>query len=267
VKIGLAQIDCRPGDVTANLAKVADVSAEAKAAGCDLVLFPEASDTGYVPSQIAHAPEIETGEAFDRVGEVAARHGICVICGLSERVGEETYSTMACFGGKGQLLQRYRKTHLFSLPPADESRYWTPGDKLAHVTMCGSRWGLSICFDLRFPELYRALAIQGCEVLVNVAAWPAARAAHWDSLVRARAIENQAYVVAVNRVGKDGDTALAGCSRIISPAGDVIADGSANDEVLVVGELDMDLVAETRSTMPVLSARRTDLYGNLEPAV
>ena len=161
------------------------------------------------------------------------------------------------------MLGKYRKIHLFSSAPVHEDRYFTPGSSLTTLHIGEMTWGFSICYDLRFPELYRSLALQGAEVLVNCTAWPASRAAHWETLTRARAIENQAYMIGTNRVGTDGGVTFCGRSCIVEPFGEVISLGSADEEELVVGEIRKDKVVSFRQDIPVFQSRRKDIYGNM----
>ena len=135
--------------------------------------------------------------------------------------------------------------------------------KCVTAELGGATWGLSICYDLRFPELYRTLAVRGATVLANCTAWPAARADHWDHLTRARAIENQAFFVGVNRVGTDDGLTFAGRSRVVAPTGELLAEASADREELLVAELDPGLVGRFRTAIPALAGRRPELYGDL----
>ena len=121
-------------------------------------------------------------------------------------------------------------------------------------------WGLSICFDLRFPELYRAMALGGAQVLVNCSAWPETRREHWDILSRARAIENQAWFIGVNRAGEDNGVRFCGLSRIVDPRGRLVAEAGPEEEILIVAEIDREAVRGWRDRFPALASRRADLY-------
>ena len=262
VRVGLAQIDCAPGDVAANAATVDRFAADAWAAGCDAVFFPELSDVGYdMPAAAAHGGAWP-GPGYDAARGAAERHGIAVVCGLAERAGERLFNALAAFGPNGEPAGAYRKVHLFDGEPDAEVRTFAPGEAPAWAELGGRRWGLSVCYDLRFPELYRALTVEGggAEVLVNCSAWPAARWEHWDLLTRARAVENQAYFVAANRCGVDGGLPFAGRSRVVGPTGEVIAEAGPDGEALVVADLDFAAVREFRAALPALAARRPAVY-------
>lgn len=262
MKIAIAQIECQPGDIAANTSHMVQSVELAQERDCQVVVFPEMSDTGYWPEQLAAKSEPWPDPAYEALRAASAEHSIAIMAGLSERVGVSVYNSLVYFDPRGELSGKYRKIHLFSPPPAQEPRHYTPGSDISLVAFGGLRWGLTICYDLRFPELYRVLTIDGADVLLNVAAWPAARPTHWDYLTRARAIENQAFVVAANRVGSDGPFQFHGHSRVVSPMGEVIAE-AGEDEELLVAELDPSLIESFRSTIPALADRRPDMYGPL----
>jgi predicted amidohydrolase len=263
MKIGIAQIDCLVGDVDANCSTMTEMIEEAAADRCDVVVLPEMADTGYnVEAIIAKASTWDDGPC-SMLREVAARARIAVITGLSERVGERIYSSAVVIDKTGTIVGKYRKIHLFGVSPANEDRYLSPGDSLAVVELGGFKLGLMICYDLRFPELARALALSGAELIVISAAWPTPRIGHWTGLIQARAIENQTYVVAANRVGVDEPMIFGGNSCLIDPAGVSIACASGTEQTLVVGQINRDRINEVRSAMPVFNDRRPELYTSL----
>ncbi len=264
MKIALAQIDCSLGDVEANCEKISEYAEKATQQGCDVVVFPEMSDTGYAIPVILETASDWSGLPFTTLQQTASSLGIYIICGISEREGENIYNSIAVLSPKGELLGKYRKTHLFSPAPVHEDKCFVPGSSLTTLRIGNMTWGFSICYDLRFPELYRSLYLQGAEVLVNCSAWPASRAMHWEALTRARAIENQAYLIGANRVGKDGGMPFCGRSCIIEPFGKYTASGSPGDEDLVIGEIDREKATSFREKIPVFKSRRGDIYGNLK---
>ena len=141
-----------------------------------------------------------------------------------------------------------------------EHRYLSRGDSLTLLQLGGFTIGLMVCYDLRFPEMARALALCGAEVLIIVAAWPINRIGHWSILAEVRAIENQAYLAAANRVGSDGPLTFGGSSCLIDPYGVSIASASSTGQTLLTGEITRDRLEEVRSSMPVFDDRRADLY-------
>jgi predicted amidohydrolase len=141
----------------------------------------------------------------------------------------------------------------------DEDRWLAPGERLASCEIAGVRTGLAICYDLRFPELFRSLALAGVEMFLLPAEWPAARIAHWTKLVHARAIENQAFVVACNRVGADDKNSFPGMSLVADPMGEVVAEADSREQVLRA-ELDLAILEEFRAKVPVFKDRRPEVY-------
>lgn len=254
MRIAIAQIDCRPGDVGYNVEHMVGFVHQAKAAGCALVVFPEMSDTGYWPEKFAACAGQWPGAAQDRLSGIAAELSIAIAAGLSEREGESVYNSLAFFDADGRLVGKYRKTHLYSPPPASERDFCTAGCEGVRVNYRGFDWTLSVCYDLRFPELYRLPVCAGSQVLINVAAWPVKRPAHWDVLTRARAIENQAFFIAANRAGSDGPFKFLGHSRIITPMGDLLAEAGAAEQ-LITADIDPALVNKFRDTVPALADR------------
>ncbi|NLC69783.1 MAG: hypothetical protein GX751_00320 [Desulfuromonadaceae bacterium] len=262
IKLGLAQLSCSVGDVEGNCARFEEYARRAAEAGCDVVLFPEMTDTGYDMAVIRDKASPWSGTPFHSARRAAMAAGIHLLCGLSERQGKDIFNSLAVFSPDGELLGRYRKSHLLNAAPVFEGRCFTAGGGLAAVAVNGMTWGLSICYDLRFPELYRALALEGAEILVNCSAWPLVRREHWDILSRARAVENQAWFVGINRVGADGDCRFCGLSRIVSPEGKVIAEADSEKEELLIGDIDREAIFRFRDRLPAMASRRPDLYGN-----
>lgn len=254
MKIAIAQIECQPGEPTRNVDRMIDFVRQAGEAACDAVVFPEMSDVGYLPEKFAESAQPWPGPTVDRMAQAAKDHSIAVIAGLSELSGESVFNALAFFDADGQLAGKYRKVHLYSPPPASEAVHCEPGVEATAVRYREVDWGLSICYDLRFPELYRRPAAAGAPIWVNVAAWPSARPTHWDYLSRARAIENQAFFIAANRAGSDGPFKFLGNSRIISPMGELLAEAGAGEE-MITAELDLAQVEAFRRKVPSLADR------------
>ena len=263
MKIGLAQINCEVGNLELNCSKFDKFASLAKNEGCEIILFPEMSDTGYVTSTFLKNAQPWPGIGFDAASKAASSNSINLICGISEKENDSIYNSIAAFNDSGELIAKYRKTHLFSPTPVSEDKYCTPGQEAVVVEIAGVRWGLSICYDLRFPELYRVLMLKGAQVLLNSSAWPATRSTHWENLTCARAIENQCFFVGVDRVGVDGKLTMNGQSRVLAPMGDIIAQASSDLEELLTTEINLELIDNFRSKIPAVNSRRVDIYGNL----
>jgi omega-amidase len=262
MKIAVAQISCLLGDPEANLLKVREFSLRAKQAGAELIVFPEMTDTGYsMPVIGEHANHWNNG-FVPGLQEIARELSIAIVSGVSERDGSSIYNSQVLIDSRGDLGGKYRKTHLYAVAPVEEQTCFAPGDRFASFALGGLNFGFSICYDLRFPEMYRKLASeQNVDAFIVSSAWPFPRVEHFRTLAMARAIENQSYVVASNRVGKDDDLWFCGSSAIIDPRGVVIAAASADREEFIQADLSEELVLSVRSRVESFAHRRQDLYG------
>ena len=261
MKVAVAQIACELGDIAANVRKISAHCERARASGAELIVFPEMVDTGYSMRVIAqHATAWNTGAVPELTG-IAKRLELAIICGVSEREGDRIYNSQVFVDASGGIAGKYRKTHLFTPAPIEEDKCFTCGDQLGACTIGELRLGLSICYDLRFPEVYRRLATEDeANVLVNSSAWPFPRVEHLRVLATARAIENQSYVVLANRVGTDDGTTFCGTSAIIDPYGVVIAAASSDREELIYAEISPEVLRSVRERMPIFAHRRPQLY-------
>jgi predicted amidohydrolase len=262
MKVAAAQISCSLGDPNSNLLKVRDFSRRSRDAGAELIVFPEMTDTGYSMSVIrAHASSWSSG-FVPAVQEIAAKLSIAIVCGVSERDGASIYNSLVFVDRRGQIAAKYRKTHLYAVAPVEEQKCFASGDTFRSFALGDLRFGFSICYDLRFPEMYRKLVIdQNVGALIVSSAWPFPRIEHFRTLALARAIENQSYVIASNRVGKDEDLWFCGSSAIIDPRGVAIASASADREELIQADMSQELVLSVRNRVESLAHRRHDLYG------
>jgi omega-amidase len=261
MKVAVAQISCLLGDPEANLLKVREFSRRAKELGAELIVFPEMTDTGYsMPVIRAHAGDWKSGFVVG-LQEMARDLSIAIVSGVSERDGLAIYNSQVLIDSCGNIPAKYRKTHLYAVAPVEEQTCFAPGDCFTTFDVGSLRFGFSICYDLRFPEMYRKLATeQGVGAFIISSAWPFPRVEHFRTLAMARAIENQSYVVASNRVGKDDDLWFCGSSAIIDPRGVVIAAASADREELIHADVSEDLVLSVRSRVESFAHRRQDLY-------
>lgn len=261
MKIAAAQISCALGDLDANLRKIRDFSSQAKDAGVELIVFPEMVDTGYsMPVIQKHATTWSEG-AVPELRKIAKELSIAIIAGVSDREGSRVYNAQAFIDANGNVLAKYRKTHLVTAAPLDERPWFTPGDAFTSYKIDKFNLGLGICYDLRFPEFYRTLAVEHrANVLINSSAWPFPRVEHLRILAIARAIENQSYLIVANRVGTDDGVTLCGSSVIIDPYGVVVAAASADREELIHADIRAEIIDAVRSRMAVFEHRRSDLY-------
>jgi len=251
MKVAVAQISCSLGDPEANLSKVRDFSRRAKESGAELILFPEMTDTGYsMPVIEKHANHWKSGFVVS-LQEIASKLSIAIVSGVSERDGSSIYNSQVLVDAKGDIVAKYRKTHLYAVASVEEQNCFAQGDRFASFAIG----------DLRFPEMYRKLAIEhDVGAFLISSAWPFPRDEHFRVLAKARAIENQSYVIASNRVGKDDDLWFCGNSAIIDPRGVILAAASPDREDLVHADVSGELVQSVRQRMQSLGHRRQDLY-------
>jgi predicted amidohydrolase len=244
-----------------------DFAMRARDAGCELVVFPEMADTTCdMSAAIEHGASWDGGP-FAELQEIARETSLCIVCGLSERDGARLFNAVAIVGPDGELLARYRKTHLITTEPFSEERVFTAGESLTMFAFGGITFGVMVCYDLRFPEVARHYATRGAEAIVMPSAWPLSRIAHWRTLTAARAIENQLYLACANRTGIDRpragvtiDVQFGGASCILDPWGESVASAPESEEALVSGTIDVARVNEVRAYMPVFKHRRPELY-------
>lgn len=247
------------GDVDRNL-READRRIRGLAGRADLVVFPELFTTGYRREGMDHlalAEPIPDGPTVRRLADAARAARVAVAGTILERDGSAVYDTAVIIGGDGELVARYRKTHLY---PA-ETAYFQPGDELVVVSMdTGLRVGLAICFEHAFPEIFTTLALAGASLIVIPSAVPVGFEYLLELRTRARAQDNQVFVAAANLVGFDGQSHWCGGSAIVDPRGQVIARAGATEETEIAAELDMAAVAAERRQEQALACRRPDLY-------
>jgi len=252
------QFNLTLGDVDANLAKALAGLQQAKAAGAHLAVLPEMWSSGYDYRRLADLAE-RTPEVIEQLCAFSARSGMVLVGSLPEKEGDALYNSATVIDG-GAVVGRYRKLHLFST--MGEDRFLTAGDQSLVVDTSVARIGVAICYDLRFPELFRKMALEGAEVICLPAEWPKPRQEHWRTLLRARAIENQLFVVAANCCGLQGKLDFFGMSLLISARGEVLAEGGETDVVLTA-TFDRAEKEEYRSQIRCFYDRRPEIYGTL----
>lgn len=257
-KIALAQLELELGNPNKNLFVVENAVAEAAREGADLVLLPELWASGYdLEKARTYASPLGSGW-FASMQDLARENGIGVGGSLIEESAGKLFNTFLLVDQTGQELDSYRKAHLFGM--IGEQDHFEAGEKLVLVDSPWGKVGLALCYDLRFPEIFRSYAIQGAQTILLVAEWPRRRITHWDILLQARAIENQCFIAAVNKTGMSRDLELGGNSAVIGPMGEVIVQGNAAPGVLVA-EVDPAESDKVRDWMPVLSDRNRRMYG------
>jgi len=259
MKTALIQMDIVLGDVEANRKKALAMMERGLRSGAELFVLPEMWTTGYKLDQIHELGEPEDGPSVQMLKSFAGQHKVDVVGGsIAETRGGKVYNTAYAFNRAGEMIGKYSKIHPIGLMAED--KYIAPGTSKCAFDMSFGKAGMIICYDLRFLELPRALALGGCQVMFVPAEWPTIRGKHWLTLNMARAIENQMFVLAVNRVGKDENNAFFGNSMVIDPWGEVLAHGSSDKEEVVIADVDFSSVADIRKRIPVFADRRPQCY-------
>ena len=240
-------------DAQANFTRLRPKLAEAAAVGARLVVLPEMYSYGFSMNTAAIA-EPPDGPSVSFLVEQARDLGVWICGSIPERPSEaaERPANTLVLAGPGGELHRYRKRHPFTF--ANEHAHYLAGDADLTVEIEGLRVSTAICYDLRFADDFWALA-ESTDLYVIVANWPSKRREHWQTLLRARAIENQAWVIGLNRVGEGGGIDYSGDSMIIDPWGEVVCSAS-RDEIMLLANIDVERVREARTKFPVLQDRR-----------
>ncbi len=221
-----------------------------------VVILPEIWGTGFLNyERYRQESEMLQGETYSRLAPWAEKIGCYIIGGsIIEREGENLYNTAILIGPNGNLSGSYRKIHLFGYQ-AEENVYMTAGSELYTLKTKYGNWGISICYDLRFPELYRQMSDCGVDIFFVLAAWPKARLDHWILFNRARALENLSYLASCNCAGELKGQVLGGNSMVVNPWGDVVC-FAGEDEELLSTSLDLGLINSVRSNFPALQDRK-----------
>ncbi|SFO94025.1 carbon-nitrogen family hydrolase [Salibacterium halotolerans] len=255
------QMDIVPGDPAANRANVAEaVRQEADSTRPDVIVLPEMWTTAYTLPDLPFTADQPGSETIPFLQKLAATHHIHLIGGsIAWKENGDIFNRALVINNHGELIYQYDKLHL--VPMLDEPAYLTGGRHKCRIfELDGIKMGVIICYDLRFPELLRDLALQGAQVIFVVAEWPDARRDHWYHLQIARAIENQCYIVSCNRTGSYNGTDFAGTSMIINPWGHVLGEGHRYHEQSVHRTIQPDQVSEIRSRVPIFESRRPEFY-------
>ncbi|MCK5774079.1 MAG: hypothetical protein KAH57_09865 [Thermoplasmata archaeon] len=259
IRAAIVQTELKLGDIDVNLSRARDIIDDMKGSS-DLLIFPEMFSSGF---------------AYDDLEEIATRSpdvirfmkGVSIelsahlMFTMAERDGGHVVNRAYLMGPDGDVLGHYDKTHLFS--PAGEDVHFKGGDELNMLHMGQIRMGPLICYEIRYPEMSRKYALDGAHILVYMAQWPAKRIFQWELLLRARAVENQCFVIGSNICGLHGSTEMGGHSMIVSPFGEVLTslEGKAG---WASSELDPERMYRFRRGIPAMKYRRPELYHNID---
>lgn len=263
MKIAIAQFEVQRGDPTANFETIRKLVTQTKAQGAQAVFLPEMCTTGFDWKRNLELLE-DAATHRDQISNLAQEFDIA-ICGsfLEQTESGQPANTMSYFERSGAVAAEYRKVHLFTL--FGEHKHVEAGEQIVTANTEIGRIGCSVCYDLRFPELFRKCALDGAEIQVLSAAFPHPRLAHWRTLIQARAIENQCYFIATNQCGVEGhgsavgETHYFGHSMVVDPWGEILLEADESEGSLFV-DIDVSKVAKTRDRLTALKDRRSELY-------
>ncbi len=257
LSISLAQMNIIMGDTTRNTITMQRMVADAAKRGSHIVLLPEMWSTGYAWGEYRDLAIPLNSGLFTELSTLAQKAKLSIFGSLLEKRSEQFANTGAFFAANGRMMGVYRKIHLFRL--FQEDRYLQAGSSWLTMDLPWGPTSLAICYDLRFPELFRKFSDEGAALVLLVAEWPLERIEHWRTLIQARAIENQYFIAAVNAAGETDGTVFGGHSMIVDPWGKIIVE-AGEEPMLITGEIDIDVVKDIRKRIPVLEDRRSDLY-------
>lgn len=256
MKIGLGQIDIIWENKEENMVQCALMMEKAKEQDVDFILFPEMTLTGFSMNPGLYGEAFETSPTIAFFQKEAIKNNMAVGFGIILKDEEKSENHCIIISETGELLANYSKIHPFSY--GAETKHYSGGDELAFCQVKGISVSPLICYDLRFPEIFQACSAKS-NLITVIANWPTPRRGHWISLLQARAIENQCFIMGVNRCGDGGGLNYTGDSMVINPYGDIVAHAKEGSG-LTIATLDDTLVNQYRKEFPLKADRKPDLY-------
>ena len=258
MKVSIIQCKLNFGNVDENFELIEKNIEQAAKDKPDVLVLPEMWNTSFIPKDIKEIADKDSVRTKNFLQSVSKKYNVNIVGGsVSNLRNDKLYNTSYIYGRDGNLIAQYDKVHLFS--PSDEDKIFEKGNKLVTFEIDGVKCGIVICYDIRFVEWIRKYALNDIKILFVPAAWPKIRSLHWDTLNRARAIENQMVVVNVNSLGKSDSGDFGGHSSIIDPWGEYIV--KPDEKVgIKVGDIDLEVIKDIRASINVFNDRRKDLY-------
>ncbi len=262
--LALVQIDTKLGDLAANLEHILQLTEEAASQEAEFIIFPELALTGYNQEllgnklvELALTPE---DEPIQQLARTAGQHNVHLVVGFIEKrtIPGVVYNSIVICGPDGSVLRTYAKSHLFS----SENLHFRPGASLEILQTKYGLIGPMICMDIGYPEVARILSLQGAELLLAPSAWIKEDEDLWPLHLRARALDNLAFVVGINRVGDEGNLHFIGQSMIVNPRGHILAELAGSEDILVTA-IDLDDVSTARRRALHWTGRRPELYRSI----
>jgi len=256
-RIALAQLAVNPGKLETNFSRGLELITAAASSGSHYVLFPELWTSGY-PIRSPHKTSKMNAEFIEQLRMISAGKNIVIGGSFLMEESQSFYNRYLLIAPDSQPPLVYDKIHLFK--PLKEDHMLKGGNNLARKNVNDAAIGLAICYDLRFPELFRAYRVENVNLFLLAAEWPLSRIGHWKVLIQARAIENQSFFAAVNCVGKTAIEKFGGSSMLVDPYGNVVCSGNETDECLLTVDCDLSAADTCRKNFPVLESHRKDLF-------
>jgi predicted amidohydrolase len=260
MKIALASLDQKWEDKNANLQRCEGLTEKAKLLGAKLIIFPEMTLTGFSMNTSYSAESANKSPSVNAFSRLAKDNQIAIFAGVVLYSGAKPSNALVAFSDDGKEQARYFKIHPFSF--VKENEHFQSGNQLAKMAMSEFEFGFSICYDLRFPELYSAIA-KDCNVIVNIANWPKCRVDHWRTLLKARAIENQVFVIGVNRVGIDANGIEYELSSLIVNANGEFLQPLFSETEIDVYEINQQDLIDFRKLLSTRQDRQTCFYQSI----
>lgn len=233
---------------------------EARRAGASLIAFPEQYVTGWDPRSTRNI-EDKNGSIVSQYKDLARENSVAILGSFRENSYPLPRNTAIAIGRDGSILATYAKMHLFT--PGHEDQAFSPGDGIASFTIEGVKFGIAICYDLRFPDLFCIYRSLGVHAVIVPAAWPQNRIKYWELFIRSRAAENQMYIIGVNTTGRNPVDSYSGQSMIADPLGRIVSRAGTAEE-LIYAEIDPECAEQIRKEFPVANDRREELYMTLK---
>lgn len=260
MKIALVSLNQIWEDKEANKINCLAYIEESSNHNVELIIFPEMTLTGFSMNTQKTAEDVEDSESINWFKNQARIKSVNIVFGVVLRAEEKAKNFLYFVDKNGNVLADYAKIHPFSY--SGEDRFFVGGKDLKYATLEQVIFGLTICYDLRFPELYQALS-KNCEIVLNIANWPQRRVDHWNTLLKARAIENQVYMIGVNRIGIDGNNIeYEKSSMIFTPNGDKLEPVYSNELITIFEFEPLDVIG-IRNNFPVKNDRRIAFYKSI----
>ena len=260
MKIALVSLNQIWEDKKTNQVNCQEYIEKASELKADLIIFPEMTLTGFSMNtdQISESPD--QSNTLDFFTMQSKKNSIAIAFGVVLRKDDRATNNLIILDKRGTLLANYAKIHPFSF--SGENNYYAGGDELGSCTLANAEIGLSVCYDIRFPEIFQALS-KNCNLIVTIANWPEKRIKHWNTLLEARAIENQIFMIGVNRTGTDGnDLRYVKSSVVFDPAGEKIESAHSYLDMDIY-DLDLSKTQRVRNGFPVKQDRKTEFYKSI----